>query len=187
MPLALRPCVRAARPLASAELRRMATRGWGIEFRPCSRSRTLIVNSPDSVAASGREWALTSETPIITLAPMRLGIIVVVALGILLPDTAHAGKQKFVKLILEKRTTLDVGQFAVLTIPSKRRYSVSTAGGVLLPVRDKRKGRVVYRAVGPGLDTIVVTPMDITAGGCVSCATRHYFVTVSSPSERRLK
>ena len=118
---------------------------------------------------------------------MRLGIIVVLALGILLPGTAHAQKKKFVKLILEKRTTLDVGQFAVLTIPSKRRYTVSTAGNVLSTVRDKRKGRVVYRAVGPGLDTIVVTPIDLTAGRCVSCVTRHYFVTVSSPDERKAK
>jgi hypothetical protein len=118
---------------------------------------------------------------------MRLVIIVVVAMGILLPGTAHAQKQRFVKLILEERTTLDVGQFAVLTIPSKRRYTVSTAGDVLLPVPNKRKGRVVYRAVGPGPDTIVVTPIDMPAGGCVSCATRHYFVTVSSPDERKAK
>ena len=118
---------------------------------------------------------------------MRPVIIVALALGILLPSTVQAQKQKYVKLILEKRTTLDVGQFAVLTIPSKRRYTVSTVGNVLLTVRDKRKGRVVYRAVGPGLDTIVVTPIDLTAGRCVSCVTRHYFVTVSSPDERKAK
>ena len=118
---------------------------------------------------------------------MRPVIIVALALGILLPSTVHAQKQKYVKLILEKRTTLDVGQFAVFTIPSKRRYTVLTVGNVLLPVRDKRKGRVVYRAVGPGLDTIVVTPIDLTAGRCVSCVTRHYFVTVSSPDERKAK
>src|SRR6266849_5748298 len=83
-------------------------------------------------------------------------------------------------LALEEMTTLHVGGLALLQIPSERRYSrrgsVGIAGDVLVTVRRSRH-RVLYRATKPGRATIVIIP-DTRNGGCISCATLHYFITV---------
>ena len=87
---------------------------------------------------------------------------------------------KPIPLTLEGNTALHVGELAVLEIPPDHRYSHfdgnTGAGNVLVRVRRSRR-RVLYRAVHPGLGTIVIGP-DVPKGDCVSCATLHYFVNV---------
>lgn len=85
-----------------------------------------------------------------------------------------------IPLTLERRTTLRVGELAVLQIPPDRRYSRfagnTGAGDVLVLVR--RSGRTaLYRAVHPGLGTIIIAPQ-VPNGECISCATLHYFINV---------
>ena len=84
-------------------------------------------------------------------------------------------------LALEQKTTLHVGELAVLQIPSDRRYLRSANGAwrdVLALV--KRSGRqVTFRAVRPGRGVIIISP-DVPNGDCVSCATLHYFIEVVS-------
>jgi hypothetical protein len=79
----------------------------------------------------------------------------------------------------EQQTTLRVGDLAVLRIPSDHEYSIESAGDVLVRVRHSQIG-VIYRAVRPGQETILLNP-HVPEGHCVSCATHHYFVTVISP------
>jgi hypothetical protein len=79
-------------------------------------------------------------------------------------------------LVPEQQTTLKVGESAVLRIPSDHEYSIVSAGDVLVPVRRSQIG-VIYRAVRPGQQTIVLNP-HVSQGDCVSCASHHYFITV---------
>lgn len=112
----------------------------------------------------------------------RVVCILAVALGCLISSDVWAA-DKPMPLTLEERTTLRVGELAVLQIPPDRRYSYfdgnTGAGNVLVLVRRSRR-RVLYRAVRPGLGTVVISP-DIPNGQCVSCATLHYFIDVVSP------
>jgi hypothetical protein len=79
-------------------------------------------------------------------------------------------------LVPEQQTTLRVGESAVLRIPSDHEYSIVSTGDVLVPVRRSQIG-VIYRAVRPGQQTIVLNP-HVSQGDCVSCASHHYFITV---------
>jgi hypothetical protein len=89
-----------------------------------------------------------------------------------------------ITLALEEKTTLHVGELAVLHMPSDiyRRYSHSERDrawpDVLALV--KRSGRdVTFRAVRAGKGVIIMSP-EVPAGGCVSCVTIHYFIEVVS-------
>jgi hypothetical protein len=79
-------------------------------------------------------------------------------------------------LVPEQQTILRVGESAVLRIPSDHEYSIVSTGDVLVPVGHSQIG-VIYRAVQPGQQTIVLNP-HVSQGDCVSCASHHYFITV---------
>jgi hypothetical protein len=87
-------------------------------------------------------------------------------------------------LTREKRTTLRVGELAVLRVPSNigRRYLHAGPDGAW---RDAlalvtRSGRnVTFRAVRPGKAVIILSP-DVPDGDCTSCVTIHYFIDVVS-------
>jgi hypothetical protein len=95
---------------------------------------------------------------------------------------SHQGNcgEKTVALALEETTTLSVGELAVLHIPEDRGYFYSPSDcackGVLTFVH-RRRGEVIFRAVGAGRGTVVLSP-HAANGDCVSCATRHYFVQI---------
>jgi hypothetical protein len=101
------------------------------------------------------------------------------AFGCLISSAAW-GANKPIPLTLEGRTTLHVGELAVLQIPPDRRYSHfdgnAGAGNVLVLVHRSRR-TALYRAVRPGPGTIVIGP-DGPKGECISCATLHYFMDV---------
>lgn len=80
----------------------------------------------------------------------------------------------------EGRTTLHVGQVAVLHTPPNHQYGVTSEGEAIVAVEQARnnKGSYFYRAVRPGYATLIVTPADLKQGDCVSCVTQHFFVTV---------
>jgi hypothetical protein len=99
-----------------------------------------------------------------------------VAFSVLLSGSAQSDTAPFVKLGLEERTTLRVGELAILSIPSDHHYSIEVAGNVLVPVRHSRS-KVLYRAVRPGLETVLLSP-DVAKGECIACATHHYFINV---------
>jgi hypothetical protein len=91
---------------------------------------------------------------------------------------------KPITLASGQRTTLHVGELAVLHIPSSiyRRYLHSRPDGVWLDVLAlvKRSGRdVTFRAVRQGKGVIIISP-DVPDGGCISCVAIHYFVEVVS-------
>jgi hypothetical protein len=83
-----------------------------------------------------------------------------------------------VTLALEKRTTLRVGDTAVLHVPDDGRYAHFQARTqpALALVR-QTDGTVVYRATQVGQAVIVISP-DVPDGACISCATLHYFIDV---------
>jgi hypothetical protein len=86
-----------------------------------------------------------------------------------------------VPLVAEERTTLHVGDVAALYVPSRPHHSMGSAQSALVPLRQlQQKDGVVYlyRAVSTGSGTFVLTPDGIPDGQCISCATRHFFVTV---------
>jgi hypothetical protein len=106
------------------------------------------------------------------------------ALGCLISSNVWSA-DKPTPLTLEAETTLHVGELAVLNLPPDRRYShfdgnPKYAGNVLALVRRSR-GKALYRAVRPGPGSIVIGP-EVPKGECISCATLHYFVTVTSSS-----
>ncbi len=105
--------------------------------------------------------------------------ILLLALGCLISSDAWSA-DKPVLLTLEGRTTLHVGELAVLQIPLDGRYSHfdgnAGAGNVLVLVRRSRR-TALYRAVRPGPGTIVIGP-EGPKGECISCATFHYFMDV---------
>ena len=108
-------------------------------------------------------------------------IICLLAISALPASSAQSDKDRYVTLVLEERTTLQVGQLALLSVPSDHRYAIDSEGNALLLVHGKRRrNQVVYRAVRPGLETIVLGPVDVPSGDCVSCLTLHYFITVIS-------
>ena len=108
--------------------------------------------------------------------------ILAITLGLISSDVRSAAKP--ITLALEQRTTLHVGELAVLHIPSDIDSRFLHSGpdgawrGVLALV--KRSGRdVTFRAVRQGKGVIIMSP-DVPAGGCVSCVTIHYFIEVVS-------
>jgi hypothetical protein len=97
-------------------------------------------------------------------------------------DVRSAAKP--VTLGLEQRTTLHVGELAVLHVPSNidRRVLRSGPGGawpdVLALVR--RSGRdLTFRAARLGKGVIIMSSA-VPNGECVSCVTIHYFIEVVS-------
>ncbi len=108
--------------------------------------------------------------------------ILAFTLGCLISRDAQSAA-KPIALVLEQRTTLHVGELAMLHIPSGRRYlhSMPPNGAwrdVLALVRRSRRD-VTFRAVRPGKGVIILSP-DVLSGECISCATIHYFVDVVS-------
>jgi len=99
------------------------------------------------------------------------------AFGCLISSEARSA-DKPAPLTLEGRTTLRVGELAVLQIPADHiRSHFSGAGNALVLVRHSRR-TALYRAVRPGDETILLGPSLPQRDHCVSCATIHYFITV---------
>ena len=99
----------------------------------------------------------------------------VLAFGCLISSEAW-GVDKPIPLTLEGSTTLRVGEVAVLQIPADHlRSHFGGAGNALVLVRHSRR-TVLYRAVRPGYETILIGP--VPSRECVSCSTLHYFITV---------
>ena len=124
----------------------------------------------------------TVESISIRFNMWRAVCILALAFGCLISsDVCSASKP--ITLVQEERTTLRVGDLAVLHIPSDIRYLHSEAGGawsdVLVRVRHSQHG-VTFRAVRPGSGVIIISP-NVPKGGCISCATLHYFIDVIPP------
>jgi hypothetical protein len=87
-----------------------------------------------------------------------------------------------VRLEPEHDTTLHVGETAAVQFGSERQYTIGSGGGSLVLVKQLiyKDGSTVYvyRAVHVGPATLVAAPVDIPAGQCISCVTRHYFIKV---------
>ena len=84
-------------------------------------------------------------------------------------------------MALENTTTLQVGEVAVLHIPSDRHY-IPNGGwgdGTVLALIGRSGSDLTFRAVRPGPGVIIISP-DVPDGQCISCATLHYFVKVVS-------
>lgn len=103
-----------------------------------------------------------------------LSLLVMAAVGFLWPRAG--AKERIQAIPAEEQTTIGVGQLARVSIPATYYYSVEAAGDSLVEVR-RSKGAVIYRAVKPGTETILLSP-DVPDGHCISCATIHYFVSV---------
>jgi hypothetical protein len=110
---------------------------------------------------------------------VALVVLVVVSSGLY---CTGLGADKYKTLALEGRTILQVGQTAVLLVPSDHPYRINPAGDVLELVRHS-KSRAVFRAVHPGRETILLSPV-VPDGECISCATHHYFITVANPGDK---
>jgi hypothetical protein len=109
----------------------------------------------------------------------RIGIECLGVLLMIAPCCMSAANR--VQLKLEERTTVHVGQIATLLLPSARPYDVEAAGEALIRVKSARQGSTTvyrYRAARPGNETLLVVPWNLPFNHCVSCVTRHYFVTV---------
>jgi hypothetical protein len=102
--------------------------------------------------------------------------ILAAVVGTLVSRGAETDRALNTALTAEQQTTLRVGDLAVLPIPSDHAYSIESAGDVLVRVHRSQIG-VIYRAVRPGQETILLSP-HVPNGKCVSCATHHYFITV---------
>ena len=126
---------------------------------------------------------LTSAVARTTISPhlKNMVCILAVTLGCLIASEVRSAP-KPIPLAEGQRTTLHVGELAVLHIPSDSRYSHSGTDGawrdVLARVRRSRRD-VMFRAVRPGSGVIIISP-DVPDGACISCATLHYFIDVVS-------
>jgi hypothetical protein len=91
---------------------------------------------------------------------------------------------KPLQLILDQDNTISVGQLAVMHIPSDQRYSWVT--GPEAAWRDKlalvhrSRHDATFRAIHPGRVVIILSATG--PGGCISCATRHHFLTILPPN-----
>jgi hypothetical protein len=84
-----------------------------------------------------------------------------------------------VLLNIEGRTTLHVGQIAVLRLSSDQPYSVTSAGNAVVPLNvDPSEGVYSYRAIRAGNATLLISPTNRKNGECIDCVTRHSFITV---------
>jgi len=106
-------------------------------------------------------------------------LILALALATPLWSGSQSEKVQYVTLALEERTTLRVGDLARLQLPSEREYLISEVGNAVGSVR-RLKTAVVYPAVRPGTETIVLSPAHLQPGECISCGTLHYFISVVS-------
>src|ERR1700730_3133504 len=101
----------------------------------------------------------------------RVVCILAFTLGCLISRDAQSAA-KPVTLALEQRTTIHVGELALLHIPSDRRYLHSAVGegpngawrDVLALVRRSRRD-VTFRAVRLGKGVIILSP-DVPDGEC---------------------
>src|ERR1700731_4980255 len=105
----------------------------------------------------------------LTLIVSRMIICLLVAISALPANSAQSDKDRYVTLVLEERTTLQVGQLALLSVPSDHRYAIDSEGTALVLVHGKRRrNQVVFRAVRPGLEKVVVGLVDVLSGDCIS-------------------
>jgi len=102
--------------------------------------------------------------------------ILALALGCLTSDSIW-GADKPLVLNLERMTTLHVGQLALLQTPLDPHYPRFSAAGDALVVVRHSQHKILFRAIRPGRETIVISP-DVPQGHCISCVTLHYFITV---------
>jgi hypothetical protein len=94
---------------------------------------------------------------------------------------ACGGTLPSVRLQPETRTTIQVGETAAVQVPSDRHFHIGSAGDSLKLVKQLQQHDTtiyVYRAVQVGNHALVATPRDPGPGGCISCVTEHYLVTV---------
>jgi hypothetical protein len=84
-------------------------------------------------------------------------------------------------MVLENTTTLRVGDVTVLHIPSDRGnlHPDNAAWPDVLTLVRQSGLDLTFRAVRPGTGVIMFSPY-VPDGGCISCVTVHYFVTVVS-------
>ena len=113
----------------------------------------------------------------------KMVCILTVTLGCLISRDAWS-TAKPTTLVLEQRTTLHVGELAVLHIPSDidNRFLHSGPDGAwrdVLAVVKRSRRDVTFRAVRPGKGVIIMSP-DLPDGACISCVTIHYFIEVVS-------
>jgi hypothetical protein len=109
-----------------------------------------------------------------------LAFILAVTVGCSISSEAQSAP-KPITLALEQRTTLHVGELALLRIPSDRRYlhSVNGAWRDVLALLKQSERDVTFRAARPGKGTILISP-NTKNGECISCATLQYFIEVVS-------
>jgi hypothetical protein len=90
-----------------------------------------------------------------------------------------AADRAAIHLRLGDRTTMRVGETAVLRLSSIHPYTVTVDGDAVSPAgeRDDRTHVYSYRAVHAGKATLLITPANRKLGECVDCATRHCFIT----------
>jgi len=115
---------------------------------------------------------------------MRVASVFCFAL-VLAPSLIWAATPAHVHLRLGERTTLHVGQIAVLRLNAARPYSVTLEGEAVAPIGEgqtveepQSERTYSYRAVRAGTATLLITPTDQRKGDCVDCVTRHCFLTV---------
>jgi hypothetical protein len=110
--------------------------------------------------------------------------LVLLAMALVISGKA-AARERVISLSLEQHTTLRVGEMALLSIPSDRRYDhyadpKARIDGVWKDVLDvvrHSKRKVIFRATHPGSGVLLLSP-DVPNGECISCATLRYFITV---------
>jgi hypothetical protein len=111
-------------------------------------------------------------------APLGLALSIAVASALL---SSCARTLAVVQLQPDQPTVLHVGDVAAVQVPSNLHYSIGRAGTSLVQIkRQERKGMTIYlyRSVAVGNQTLVATPRDPGADGCISCVTVHYFIQV---------
>lgn len=107
-------------------------------------------------------------------------VVQIVCLAMLLtPGLIWAGISTHIRLRLGGKTTLHVGQIAVLRLSSDHPYSVTLKGDAVVSLKAAQSERTYsYRAVRAGTASLLVTPTDRKKGECIDCATRHCFLAV---------
>jgi hypothetical protein len=112
-------------------------------------------------------------------------ILALLSAGLFASTARSAGKP--VQLILDQDNTIAVGQLAVMHIPSDNQYSwvsgPNAAWRDKLALVHRSRHDVTFRAIHPGRVVIILSATG--PGGCISCATRHLFLTIlaANPSE----
>jgi hypothetical protein len=94
---------------------------------------------------------------------------------------ACGGTLVSVRLQPDAPTTLHLGETAAVQVLSDRHYQIGSAGSSLALMKQTQQQDTtiyIYRAVEVGGHTLVATLQDPGPGGCISCVTVHYFITV---------